>query len=142
MQAILLGAFPFVALTIFLILFYVFKERFFSELEQEKKQSCTVLPITHPGEVFKARFLERYEITVTAAAKKLHMNHRQLSRFINGHDDVTPLLASKLAIATGVSERYWLERQADYNVQQIQNMKDHKVEAEPLLESFESPVID
>lgn len=99
-----------------------------------ERKSYTALPISHPGQVFKTRFLDRHGISITAAAKKLHMNRTQLSRFINGHDDVTELLARKLAVATGVSERYWLERQLNYDVQQIDKKRSEKIEAEPLLD--------
>lgn len=37
-QAILLGAFPFVALVSVGVVFYLIRERFFAELEEEKKQ--------------------------------------------------------------------------------------------------------
>lgn len=90
------------------------------------------LPISHPGQLFKRRFLQRHNISVTDAAKKMHMNRSQLSRFLNGHDTVTVTLAQKLEIATGVSAEYWLTRQAQFSLQQAQQ-QSRKVEAEPLL---------
>lgn len=37
-EAILLGAFPFVALVSVGVVFYLIRDRFFSELEEDKKQ--------------------------------------------------------------------------------------------------------
>ncbi|MCH8501597.1 MAG: HigA family addiction module antidote protein [Aliidiomarina sp.] len=94
----------------------------------------TKLTIDHPGVLFRARFLERYNIKVQTAADKLHMKRPQLSRFINGHTSVSNTLALKLEVATGVSAQYWLSRQAEYDIQQLERSGKIKVEAEPLLE--------
>jgi len=92
------------------------------------------LTVKHPGEVFRERFLQRYNITVQEAADKLHMKRPQLSRFINGGTSVSKLLALKLQVATGVSARYWLSRQMDYDLQQLERLGTQNIQAEPLLQ--------
>lgn len=98
-----------------------------------RKKLVSALEITHPGEVFRQRFLVRYSISIQAAAEKLHMKREQLSRFINGHTAVSHGLALKLEVATGVSARYWLERQLDHDLQQLKSTPLESVDAEPLI---------
>ncbi|PTB84958.1 addiction module antidote protein, HigA family [Pseudidiomarina aestuarii] len=97
-------------------------------------QIMTKLTVKHPGEVFRARFLERHNISIQAAAEKLHMKREQLSRFVNGRTSVSNNLALKLAKATGVSVRYWLSRQMEFDLQQLERQDVKQIEAEPLLE--------
>lgn len=87
------------------------------------------LPVKHPGLLFKQRFLTRLDISVQAAADKLHISRKQLSLFINGHSAVSISLAKKLEIGTGVSAEFWLNRQKKYDLYMAQS---EKVEAESL----------
>ncbi len=94
----------------------------------------TALPISHPGDVFRSRFLTRHSITVTDAAQKLHMQRSQLSRFVNGRTPVSLQLALKLEVATGVSAKYWLMRQIDFDLQQLKIKGTQLIEADLLLD--------
>src|SRR5690554_3169803 len=95
----------------------------------------TALPISHPGNVFRTRFLKRHSITITDAAKKMHMQRAQLSRFVNGGTPVSLQLALKIEVATGVSAKYWLLRQVDFDLQQLKINGKLQINAEPLLNS-------
>src|SRR5690554_5482171 len=97
-------------------------------------QIQTKLNITHPGALFRSRFLDRHKISVQTAADKLHVSRSQLSRFINRHTSVSKTLALKLEVATGVPAEFWISRQLEHDIQQIERASNIKVDAEPLLE--------
>ena len=87
------------------------------------------LPVKHPGLIFNERILVRHEISITEAAKKLHMSRKQVSLFANGNSDVSVSLAKKLEVSTGISAGFWLNTQKSYD---LFKSKDVVVEAEPL----------
>lgn len=89
--------------------------------------------ISHPGVVLKKRFIDRYGITITEAAEKMHMERAQLSRFINGHTSISRNLAIKLHNTTGVSANYWINRQFDYDLQKMSDVELRKLDTEPLV---------
>jgi addiction module HigA family antidote len=87
------------------------------------------LPVKHAGVIFSKRILKRHEISITDAAKHLHMSRKQVSLFVNGKSDVSIVLAKKLELSTGVSAEFWLNVQKSYNLYIARN---DLVEAEPL----------
>lgn len=98
-----------------------------------EKRFSSKLPIKHPGELFRSRFLERYNISVQDAATKLHIHRGSLTRFLNGQSTVSIELALKLEVATRVSAKFWLSWQNDYDLQRIEDLRQLKIDAEPLL---------
>lgn len=87
------------------------------------------LPVKHAGVIFSERILKRHEISLTDAAKHLHMSRKQLSLFVNGKSDVSIDLAKKLEISTGVSAVFWLNIQKYYDLYVARN---DLVKADPL----------
>ena len=87
------------------------------------------LPATHPGLIFKKRILEAHAVTVSDAAKKMHINRPHLNNFSNGKVGVTVPLAMKLERATGISAGFWLNLQKTYD---LFINRDLVVECEPL----------
>jgi addiction module HigA family antidote len=74
------------------------------------------LPATHPGLIFKKRILEAHNISISDAAKKMHINRPHLNNFSTGKVGVTVPLALKLEIATGISAGFWLSLQKTYDL--------------------------
>ena len=87
------------------------------------------LPVKHPGLVFKERILNRHNVSVTEAAKKLHISRKQMSLFANGKSDVSVLLAKKLETSTGITAVFWINLQNAYD---LHTSFDVEVFAEPL----------
>lgn len=87
------------------------------------------LPVMHAGVIFSKRILKRHDISITDAAKLLHMSREQASLFVNGKSDVSIVLAKKLEVSTGVSAGFWLNVQKSYDLYVARN---DLVEAEPL----------
>ena len=87
------------------------------------------LPVTHAGIIFKKRILERHNITVSEAAKLMHIGRPHLSKFVNGRVGVTAPLAMKLEKSPGISAGFWMNIQKSYD---LYINRDLKIDAEPL----------
>ena len=70
----------------------------------------------HPGEIIKSLCLEPLGVSVTAAAKDLHVSRKTLSAILNGRAGVSPEMAVRLSIAFGTSAESWLNQQTQYNL--------------------------
>jgi addiction module HigA family antidote len=79
------------------------------------------LPVKHAGVIFSERILKRHEISLTDAAKHLHMSRKELSLFVNGKSAVSINLAKKLECSTGVSAGFWLNVQKQYDLYTARN---------------------
>jgi addiction module HigA family antidote len=74
------------------------------------------LPATHPGLVFKKRILEAHNLSISDAARKMHINRPHLNNFSTGKVGVTVPLAMKLEVATGITAGFWLNLQKTYDL--------------------------
>lgn len=88
------------------------------------------LPAKHPGLVFKTRILDRNDIKITEAAKKMNINRPHLNNFTKGKVSVTAPLAMKLEKATGISSGFWMNLQKSYDLYVNRNLE---IDCEPLL---------
>jgi len=70
----------------------------------------------HPGEIIKSLCLEPLGISVTAAAKALHVSRKTLSAILNGRAGISPEMAVRLSIAFGTSAESWLNQQTQYDL--------------------------
>jgi addiction module HigA family antidote len=87
------------------------------------------LPATHPGLIFKKRILEAHNVSISDAAKKMHINRPHLNNFSTGKVGVTVPLAMKLEKATGISAGFWLNLQKTYDLFINRNLV---IDCEPL----------
>ena len=72
-------------------------------------------PIT-PGEILSEDFLKPLGISQYRIAKAIGVSPTRIGEIIHGKRRITPDTALKLSKALGLSERYWLNVQADYEV--------------------------
>ena len=70
----------------------------------------------HPGEIIKSLCLEPLGVSVTAAAKALHVSRKTLSAILNGRAGISPEMAVRLSIAFGTSAESWLNQQTQYDL--------------------------
>ena len=87
------------------------------------------LPAKHPGIIFKNRILLAHNLSVTEAAKKMHINRSHLNNFSTGKVSVTAPLAMKLEKSTGISAGFWMNLQKTYD---LFINSDLDVDCEPL----------
>jgi addiction module HigA family antidote len=73
-------------------------------------------PIT-PGEILQTEFLEPLGITAYRLAQATGLPQTRLSEIIRGKRRITTDTALRLSRAFGLSERYWLNIQNDYDIE-------------------------
>ena len=74
----------------------------------------------HPGEIIKSLCLEPLGVSVTAAAKALHVSRKTLSAILNGRAGISPEMAVRLSIAFGTSAESWLNQQMQYDLWHVE----------------------
>lgn len=73
-------------------------------------------PIT-PGEILAEDFLEPLGISQYRIAKAIGVPPTRIGEIVHGRRRITPETALKLSKALGLSERYWINIQADYDIE-------------------------
>lgn len=72
----------------------------------------------HPGELLREDVLDALGLTVKETAERLGMSRTALSRVINGHAAISPVLAVRLERAGVSTARAWLSMQSSYDLAQ------------------------
>ena len=81
----------------------------------------------HPGAIIKALCLEPLELSVTDAAKALHISRKTLSSIINGKAGISPEMAVRLSIAFNTSSESWMNQQTQYDLWQAEQKRNELV---------------
>ena len=74
-------------------------------------------PPVHPGEVLLEEFLEPMGISQYRLAKDITVSPRRINEIVHGTRSVTADSALRLARYFGMSERFWLNLQARYDLE-------------------------
>lgn len=74
------------------------------------------LPPVHPGEVLLEEFLEPMELSQYRVAKDINVPPRRINEIVHGTRGVSADTALRLARYFGTSERFWLNLQAQYDL--------------------------
>jgi addiction module HigA family antidote len=73
-------------------------------------------PIT-PGEILLEEFLKPLGISQYRLAKAIGVSPRRINEIVHGNRRITPDTGIRMSRALGLSERYWLNIQADYEIE-------------------------
>ena len=84
----------------------------------------------HPGVVLKADLLEPLGMSVNRLAAKLHVPANRLSQIISGKRGISPDTSLRLARYFGFTPEYWLNMQAQYDLEVIRRQSMRKIEKE------------
>ena len=71
----------------------------------------------HPGEVLLEEFLGPMGVTQYRLAKDISVSARRINEIVHGERAITADTALRLSRYFGTSERFWLNLQADYDLQ-------------------------
>jgi len=74
------------------------------------------LPPVHPGEVLLEEFLVPMGISQYRLAKDISVPARRINEIVHGARGITADTALRLARYFGTSERFWLNLQAQYDL--------------------------
>ena len=73
------------------------------------------VPYPAPGEVLLHEFLEPLGITQYRLAKSIGVSQRRIGEIVSGHRAVTADTGLRLSRYFGVSDKFWIGLQADFD---------------------------
>ncbi|MBN1316482.1 MAG: HigA family addiction module antidote protein [Anaerolineales bacterium] len=76
-----------------------------------------LLPPIHPGEILMEEFLEPMGISQYRLAKDISVPPRRINEIVHGKRAITPDTALRLSRYFGLSERFWINLQARYDLE-------------------------
>ena len=76
----------------------------------------TLEPI-HPGEILLEEFLKPMNISQYRLAKDISVPARRINEIVHGKRAITPDTALRLSRYFGLSERFWINLQARYDLE-------------------------
>ena len=91
------------------------------------------LPNIHPGEVLKEEFLDPMGISAYRLAKDTGIPQTRISEIIKGRRRVTADTALRLAKYFGMSARFWLGLQDDFDIEEEEIAIQKELESIPTI---------
>ena len=81
------------------------------------------LPNIHPGEVLQEEFLMPLNISAYRLSKDIGIPQTRVSEIIKGRRRITADTALRLSYYFGISAKFWLELQDDYDLEEVRAKK-------------------
>jgi antitoxin HigA-1 len=75
------------------------------------------LPPIHPGEILLEEFLKPMSISQYRLAKDISVPPRRINEIVHGKRAISPNTALRLSRYFGLSERFWINMQARYDLE-------------------------
>jgi len=72
----------------------------------------------HPGEILSEEFLKPLGISQNRLAREIRVPPRRVNEIVLGKRAITPNTALRLARYFGISERFWLGLQMDFDLEE------------------------
>jgi addiction module HigA family antidote len=86
----------------------------------------------HPGKIIYEILIEGAKLSVKDAANKLDIDRTTLSRLINSHISISPIMALRLSkLLPNTNMAFWLKLQMDYDIVNT-TRKNTKMKIKPL----------
>ncbi|PKN98948.1 MAG: addiction module antidote protein, HigA family [Chloroflexi bacterium HGW-Chloroflexi-5] len=86
---------------------------------------------THPGVILLEEFLKPMKISQYRLAKDISVPARRINEIVHGTRGITPDTALRLSRFFGMSERFWINLQTNYDMEiekeHLQNRLDTEV---------------
>lgn len=80
-----------------------------------------LIEVEHPGIILKEEFMEPYGVTAYRLVKETGIDKMTLSGILKGTRAITPVSGLKLAKFFGLSERFWINLQLDYDTRKARS---------------------
>jgi addiction module HigA family antidote len=91
------------------------------------------LPNIHPGEILKEEFLDPMGISAYRLAKDTCIPQTRISEIIKGRRRITADTALRLAKYFGMSARFWLGLQDDFDIEEEETAIHKELESIPTI---------
>ena len=88
------------------------------------------LPPIHPGEILLEEFLKPMGISQYRLAKDISVPPRRINEIVQGKRAITPDTALRLSRYLGLSERFWVNLQARYDLEVEKDRLQDRLERE------------
>ena len=88
------------------------------------------LPPIHPGEILLEEFLEPLGMSQYRLAKDINVPPRRINEIVHGKRSITADTALRLARYFSMSERFWLNLQARYDLECAKDRLGDRLESE------------
>ena len=88
-----------------------------------------IIPI-HPGEILMEEFLEPLGISQYRLAKDISVPARRINEIVHGKRSITADTALRLSRYFGLSDRFWLNLQARYDLELEKDKLEGRIESE------------
>ncbi len=86
------------------------------------------LPNIHPGEILKEEFLVPLNITAYRLSKDIGIPQTRISEILKGNRRITADTALRLSYYFGISPKFWLGLQDDYDLEEEKVNKQKELE--------------
>lgn len=84
----------------------------------------------HPGEILMEEFLKPLGISQYRLAKDIHVPARRINEIVQGKRSISADTALRLSRYFNLSERFWLNLQARYDLEMQKDKLNGRIEAE------------
>ena len=88
------------------------------------------LPPVHPGEILKSEFLEPLDLSEYQLAKDLKVQRSRLNEIVLGKRSLSSDTALRLAIYFGTTPNFWINLQAQYDLEVANRTLRKRIERE------------
>jgi addiction module HigA family antidote len=88
------------------------------------------LPPVHPGEILLEEFLKPMGISQYRLAKDISVPARRINEIVHGTRAITPDTALRLSRYFDLSERFWVNLQARYNLEVEKDRLEDRLDKE------------
>lgn len=82
----------------------------------------------HPGEILLIEFLEPMSLSQYKLARALGVPPRRINEIVHGKRAITPDTSLRLARVFGLSDRFWLNLQTQYDMEIQRDKIAHELE--------------
>jgi addiction module HigA family antidote len=89
-----------------------------------------ILDPIHPGEILMEEFLKPMGISQYRLAKDINVPARRINEIVHGKRSITPDTALRLSRFFGLSERFWINLQARYDLEMEKDRLKNRLEEE------------
>jgi addiction module HigA family antidote len=89
-----------------------------------------VLAPIHPGEILMEEFLKPLNISQYRLAKDINVPARRINEIVHGKRSITADTALRLSRYFNLSERFWLNLQARYDLEVEKDKFKRRIESE------------
>ncbi|MCB0429500.1 MAG: HigA family addiction module antidote protein [Flavobacteriales bacterium] len=98
-------------------------------MSKAKKTADEMIPgdLIHPGEILADELAAR-KMTQQALADEMQMSKSEISLLVNGHRNITPVLAVGLENVLGIDAEFWMNLQIRHDIDKVRKKMQNAID--------------